>query len=89
MSSAPIAIDIVVEGELLVLLDVSLGEDAHAHTVADRPLRDVAVGGAGMVREASDAATLGCVDELAPKGEIRAPITVSAPRTSSFCSIMK
>ena len=44
--SAPIAIDVVVEGELLMLLDIPLGEDAHAHPVADRPLRDIAVGGA-------------------------------------------
>lgn len=61
---APVAVDVVVERELLVLLDGALGKDAHAHLAPDGPLCDDAVWVARVVEEPPLAALLGCVDEL-------------------------
>jgi hypothetical protein len=61
---SPITIDVVVEGQLLVGFDVALGEDAHAHLLADGPFGDEAIGVARVVEETSFASLLGRVDEL-------------------------
>ena len=63
-ADSPIAVDVVVERELLAGLDVPLGKDTHAYPLADGPFRDVAVGIATVVRKAADAALLRGIDEL-------------------------
>jgi hypothetical protein len=60
----PVAIDVIVESELLVLLDHAVREYAHSDVLSDGPLCDVAVWVAGMVREPTDATALCRVDEL-------------------------
>ena len=62
--NAPVTIDVVVERELLVLLDIALSEDAHAHLAPDGPFGNEAVGVARVVEESTFAAALGRVDEL-------------------------
>lgn len=64
MQDAPVAVNIVVERQLLVHLDIALREDAHAHLAADGPLGDDAVRLARVVEEASLAAFLRGVDKL-------------------------
>lgn len=59
-----VPVDVIVEGQLLVLLNIALCKDAHAHPLAYSPFRNVAVGVAAVVGKAPDAAVLGCVDEL-------------------------
>ena len=64
MSVVSVAVYVVVEGELLALEDVSFCKDAHPHPLADDPLCDVAVWVAAVVREPTDPALLGRVEEL-------------------------
>lgn len=67
---APVAIDIVVEGELFVLLDVALCKDAHAHLAPHGPLRHDAVRVARVVQEPTFAALLRRVDKLSKAGSV-------------------
>jgi hypothetical protein len=41
--NSPVAIDVIVERELLVLLDRAIRENAHSDVLSDGPLCDVAV----------------------------------------------
>lgn len=68
----PIAVDVVVERQLFVLLDRTVGEDAHPDVVPDSPLRDIAVGITAMVSESTDTATLRGVDVLGTSQQGRA-----------------
>lgn len=71
-SFIPIAIDVVVERQLLPLLDWAVGEDAHPDVVSNSPLRHIAVGIAAVVGEPADTATFRSVDILRRKsGGIR------------------
>ena len=63
--NAPIAVDVVVERQLLVSLDIPLGEDAHPHMVPHCPLRHIAVGVTAVVREPPNASAFGRIDKLA------------------------
>ena len=60
----PITVDVVVEGQLLVLLDCAICEDAHPDAVADCPLCDIAVRVATVVGEPADSTALSGVDVL-------------------------
>jgi len=62
--NAPISIDVVVEGQFLILQYMPLREDAHAHKLANCPFSDVAVGITTMVCESTNSSTLCGVDEL-------------------------
>ena len=64
MKLSPVAIDVIVKSELLVLLYRAAGEYAHSNVLSDGPLCDVAVWVAGMVREPTDTTALCRVDEL-------------------------
>ena len=48
-----IAVDIVVEDELLARSDLSLGKNPHAQFIADDPLVNIAIRIAGMITEPS------------------------------------
>ena len=61
---APITIDVIVEGQPLVLLDVTIGENAHSNVSADSPLGNVAVWITAVVRKSTNAAALRRIDEL-------------------------
>lgn len=63
-TDAPIAINVVVERQLLVHLDIALREDPHAHLTTDSPFGDDAIGVARVVEEATLSAFLRRVDEL-------------------------
>ena len=63
----PISIDIIVECELFVLLDVTLGKDPHANMVANRPLCDVTIRLAAVIRESANSSALCRVDKLRAK----------------------
>jgi hypothetical protein len=60
----PIAIDVIVERQFLVLLDRAVRENAHPNVLPDRPLGDVRIRVTGMIRETADPAALRCIDEL-------------------------
>lgn len=60
----PVSVYVVVEGELLALDDVPLCKDAHPHPLADDPLCHIAVWVAAVVREPTNPALLGRVQEL-------------------------
>ena len=60
----PVSVHVVVERQLLVLLDGTVREDAHADMLPDRPLRDIAIGIAAVVGETADTPALGSIDEL-------------------------
>lgn len=68
----PITVDVVVKRQLLVLLDRTVGENAHADVVPDSPLRDIAVGITAMVGEPTDTTTLCGVDVLGASQQGRA-----------------
>ena len=59
-----IAVDVVVERQLLAGDDLSLGEDAHAQLAADDPFRDVAVWPARVIQETTETAFARGVDVL-------------------------
>ena len=61
---APITVDIVIERQLLVLLNLSLGINSHPHSRSDRPLRDITVGITAVVCESSNTAALCCINKL-------------------------
>ena len=63
-SYSPIPIHIIIKRQLFILLHIPLRKDPHPYFRADGPFRDVAVGVAGVVREAADPAAFGGVDEL-------------------------
>jgi hypothetical protein len=63
-ASLPITIDVIIERELLILLDRTIRENAHPDVLPDRPLCNVAIRVARVVRESTDSTTLGCIDEL-------------------------
>jgi len=63
-SYGPVAVDVVVEGQLLILQYSSLCKNAHSHPVPNGPFCDVAIGVAAVVRESPDPTFFGCVDEL-------------------------
>jgi len=60
----PITIDVIVERQFLVLLDRAIRENAHPNVLPDRPLCDVTIWVAGMIRETADPAALRGIDEL-------------------------
>ena len=59
-----ISVDVVVECQLFVLLDRAVCKDAHANTVTDGPLRNIAVRITTVVSKPTDTTTLGRVNEL-------------------------
>lgn len=64
VASIPIAIDIVVEGQFLILLDVSIRKDAHADMLANRPFGHIAIWVTTMVGKTAFTAAFRGVDEL-------------------------
>lgn len=62
--SVPISINVVVEGQLFVLLDIPFREDTHADIVADGPFCHITIWITAVVGETTDSTTFGCVDEL-------------------------
>ena len=60
-----IAINVIVEDQLLACLDLALSKDAHAQLVSNHPLVHKTVGVAGMVAEPPEVALLCCVHEFA------------------------
>ena len=64
----PVSVDIVVEREFLVLLDVPVCEDPHAHVMADCPFCYIAIRVAAVVRETPDTASFCSVNELLRSG---------------------
>lgn len=62
----PITIDVVVEGQLLVLPDQSFRENAHPNMVSNGPLGHITIGIAAVVGESTNPTALRCVDELSP-----------------------
>jgi hypothetical protein len=63
-SNLPVVIDIVVERQLFVLFDSTVGKYAHANMASDSPLCNIAVGTAAVVRKPADASSLGCINEV-------------------------
>ena len=63
-TKVPIAINVIIEGQLFVLLDVAICKDAHPNMLVYRPFRHVTVRVAAMIRKAPYATTLSSVDEL-------------------------
>ena len=61
---SPISVDVVVEGELLVLLDKPVGENAHPDVLADGPLRNITVRVTTVVCETTDSTAFGSVNVL-------------------------
>ena len=61
---SPVAVDVVVKRQLLVLPDESAREDAHAHVATDRPLGHIAVGITAVIRKPPNSTTLRRVNEL-------------------------
>lgn len=59
-----ISVDVVVEGQFLVLLDQAVRKDAHSNPVANGPLCDIAVRITTVVSEPTDTTALSCVDVL-------------------------
>lgn len=59
-----VAVDVIVKSELLVLLYIPFGENAHAQSVMYYPLGNVAVWIATMIRKSADITFFGRVDEL-------------------------
>jgi hypothetical protein len=64
----PITIDVIVERQFLVRFNRAIRENAHPDVLSDRPLCDVAVWVAGVIRETTDPAALRGVDELRRAG---------------------
>lgn len=60
----PVAINVVVECQLLILLDIAMGKDAHAHVLPHRPLSHIAIRIAAVISKSTDAATFGGIDKL-------------------------
>jgi hypothetical protein len=93
----PITIDVVVKCQFLVLLDRAIREDAHPNVLPDRPLCDIAVWVARVIRETANASALCGIDELRTSNENRGVARMKCgraeekrgPRTSSLCSIIK
>ena len=65
---SPVSVDIVVEREFLVLLDVPVCEDPHAHVMANCPFCYIAIRVAAVVRETPDTASFCSVNELLRSG---------------------
>ena len=63
-SYSPVAVDVIVERELLVLLDRAIRKYAHSDVLSDGPFCDEAVRVTGMVREPADTTAFRRVDEL-------------------------
>lgn len=63
-ANEPISIHVVVESQLLVFQDISLGEYTHPNLVTHLPFCDVAVGVTAMVGETTNIAFLCRIDEL-------------------------
>jgi len=63
-AGSPVSINVVVEGQLLSLDDVPLGEDSHPHPFPDDPFGDVAVWIAAVVCESTDSSLFGSVEVL-------------------------
>jgi hypothetical protein len=64
LSIIPVAVDIIVKGELFVLLYIPFGENAHAQSIMYHPLGNVTVWIAAMIRKSADITFLSRVDEL-------------------------
>ena len=60
----PITINVVVEGDFLVLRNIPLGIDAHTHPRPNRPFCHITVRVTAVIRESPNATTSGRVDEL-------------------------
>lgn len=60
----PVAIDIVVERELLVLLDIAFGKYTHSNMSPNSPLGNIAIRIAAVVCKTSDSTALCRVYEL-------------------------
>ena len=63
-SHSPVAVDVIVERELLVLLDRAIRKYAHSDVLSDGPFCDEAIRVTGMVREPADTTAFRRVDEL-------------------------
>jgi hypothetical protein len=61
---APITVHIVVKRQLLIPLDVPIGENTHPNVVSNRPFGNIAIRATTMVGETAYAASFGGVNEL-------------------------
>lgn len=64
MINIPISVNIIVEGQLFVLLDIPLCKDSHANMIANGPLCDVAVWVTTVVSKTSYATRFRGIDKL-------------------------
>ena len=82
--NSPVTINVVIEGQLLILLNVTFCENSHPNVMSNRPLRDVAIGTTAMIGEAPDPSTLRCVDKLWGIGRQMIPgARLNAPHPSA------
>lgn len=80
----PVAINVVIEGQLLILLNVTFCENSHPNMLSNRPLGDVAIGTTAMIGEAPDPSALRCVDKLWGIGRQMIPgARLNAPHPSA------
>jgi hypothetical protein len=64
MFHTPIAIDIVIERQLLVLFNQAIRKYTHANMVTYGPLGYIAIGATAVVRKSADPSPFGCVNKL-------------------------
>jgi hypothetical protein len=61
---SPIAVDVVVESQLLALENIAFGENSHPHAFAHDPFGDIAIWVTRVIEESGLTAPFGCVDIL-------------------------
>ncbi len=62
--NTPVAIDIVVECQLLILLDTSLGKYSHPYMRTNGPLCNITVWITAVVGKTADTSAFRCIDKL-------------------------
>lgn len=63
-NDSPITIDVIIEGQLLVLQDVPFSKDTHSNFASDLPFRHIAVGITAVISETTNITFLCRVDVL-------------------------
>jgi hypothetical protein len=71
-AALPVTIDVIVECQFFIPLDRAIRKNAHPNVLPNRPLCDVAVRIARVIRETADPTTLRCVNELQEKPGLHA-----------------
>lgn len=82
--SVPITIDVVIEGQLLVLLDISTRKDTHADMLANRPFGHIAIWVTAVVGKAAFTTAFRRVNELFHGFSCSSDMSEMMVHTSSF-----